>query len=62
MGNVQRNLILILKTDKSSRIQSKQYDCGLFGRTKLLYTNLSVFLPTGMFSTATLAFHLEGAH
>ena len=46
IGNVQINLILILKIDLSFWIQSKQYDYGLFGRMKFLYTNLSVFLPT----------------
>ena len=37
IGNVKKKLILILKTDLSFWIQSKQYDYGLFGRTKLLY-------------------------
>ena len=50
IGNVQINLILILKIDLSFWIQSKQYDYGLFGRMKFLYTNLSVFLPTANWS------------
>ena len=62
IGNVQRNLILFLKTDLKFWIQSKQYDYGLFRRTKFLYTNLGVFLLTGLFSTATPAFHLKGVH